>query len=208
MVLALRFAAETNEPGDLTRLLLSNEDELFGRLADESYTLETDFGTVPVKPPNVRSMAFDPSRPGRVAVTLWDGETTLRGRLKAESLRFAVEPGRQLRVHVGQIAALWCPSPLPPVEVVQQVRKHVARLSAASYQDRKEAQEALVRMGKCIAPLLRKYLKDNDPEVRQRIRVILEQFGPAAAAPGTAQPARAFAQPQAWWGRANVNIRR
>lgn len=118
MILAIRFAAEPADHPPLTHVALSNEDELLGRLADESYTLVTDFGSVQVKPANILSMSFDPLEPGRAAITLWDGQTTLRGRLQQDSLRFAIQPGPVVNLHIGHITELVCPEPLPPEDVV------------------------------------------------------------------------------------------
>lgn len=189
MIRTVRFAEDSQESPELGRCELTNEDELFGRLADESYELETDFGAVPINPANVLAMAFDPAEPGRVRVTLWN-DSNLRGRLRQKTLRFAIVPGPVLNLYVGQIASLRFPHALPPEEVVKLVEKYVAMLSAASYKDRQEAQEKLIEMKSPIIPLLRKYLKDTDPEVRQRIQVILERLGgeggasPAAPPPG------------------------
>jgi hypothetical protein len=47
-------------------------------------------------------------------------------------------------------------------------------------------------MGPSVVPLLGKYLKDNDPEVRQRISVILEQLGGSGAPPAPPQPGVKF----------------
>ena len=193
MVLGLRFAEENTDAGDLTQIQLSNEDELIGRLVDESYALATDFGDIPVRPANILGMAFSRTDPGMVAVTMWDGKTTLRGRLKQKTLRFAVEPGPELDVHIGQIVSLYCPAPLPPDKIVADVKKLVARLSSSSYKDREEAQEALIRMGRSIVPLLKKYTDDTDPEVRQRIRVVLDKLGgDRASTPMPAMPPNVF----------------
>lgn len=199
MVLAVRFAEEAKEDPKLGRLELSNEDELFGRLTDTSYDLQTDFGEVRVKPDNILSMAFSPQEPARVRVTLWN-DTTLRGQLRQKTLRFAIEPGPVLSLHVGQIVSLQCSDALPPEQIVQLVEKYVAMLSAASYKDRQEAQEKLILMKKAIIPLLRKHLKDTDPEVRQRIQVILERLGDTGAAPAGANVWNA-APGAVWWGR-------
>jgi len=176
MIRAIRFAQDSVEVPGLTRVILTNEDELFGRLTDERYIVATDFGTVSVKPANVVSMSFQPEDPSRVAIRLWDG-STLRGRIRQETLRFRIEPGPELNLHIGHIVELTCPEALPPEEIVERVSRYVALLSAAGYKDREEAQAALLRMGPSIIPLLKKHLKDKDPEVRQRVTVILERLG-------------------------------
>jgi hypothetical protein len=187
MILTVRFAEDSQDSPELGRCHLSNEDELFGRLADESYELETDFGAVPIKTANVLAMAFDPAEPGRVRVTLWN-DSNLRGRLRQKALRFAIVPGPALDLHVGQIVSLRFAEALPPEHVIKLVEKYVAMLSAASYKDRQEAQYKLIQMKQPIIPLLRRHLKDTDPEVRQRIQVIIERLGGAGAASPAAPP--------------------
>jgi hypothetical protein len=176
MVLAVRFAEEGKEGSALTRAILNNDDELFGRLEDKTFAVTTDFGTVNVKPDNILKMSFSAEDPGRVAIKMWDG-STIRGRIRQETLRFALQPGPVLNLHVALVGAIERSDALPPDEIVKRVEKYVAMLSAASYADREEAQEALIRMGRTIAPLLKKHIKDTDPEVRQRITVILEKLG-------------------------------
>ncbi len=176
VVLALRFAAETEENPKLTRVRLTNEDELFGKILDEAYTIVTDFGVVEVKPENLLGMSFDRADPSGVVVRLWDG-STLRGFIQQDDVRFGIRPGPVLSLPVGHILELDSPDAMPPEEIVKRVQKYVAMLSAASYKDREEAQEALIRMGRKIGPLLTKSLVDSDPEVRQRITVILEKIG-------------------------------
>jgi len=176
MVRALRFAAETEEDPKLTRVKLTNEDELFGQILDEAYTIVTDFGVVEVKSENLLGMSFDRADPSRVVARLWDG-STLRGFIQADGVRFGIRPGPVLSLPVGHIRQLDIPDAMPPEDVVRRVEKYVATLSAASYKDREEAQEALIRMGRKIGPLLTKGLADSDPEVRQRITVILEKIG-------------------------------
>ncbi len=176
MVLAVKFAAEGKSDSVLTHVSLNNEDELFGKLIDESFSIATDFGMINVRPENIVSMSFSREDPGRVAIQMWDG-STLRGRIRKEALRFKIEPGPTLNLHVGLIDAIERTAALPPNETVKRVEKYVAMLAASSYKDRQEAQEALIRMGQTIAPLLKRHLKDPEPEVRQRIRAILEKLG-------------------------------
>ncbi len=189
MVLMVRFAGEVEEKPELSRAKLSNDDDLYGRLADERYDVTTDFGMVTVRPRNIAAMRFDPAEPAHVAVELWDG-STLRGHIQQEALSFALQPGPVLALHVGHVLELDCPAALPPEEIVKQVEKYVAMLSAANYKDREEAQQALERMGPKIAPLLQKHLQNIDPEARHRITVILETIERSASDSGQSPPAR------------------
>ena len=187
MIMLLRFAVEPKEDATLARVKLSNDDELFGALADEAFGVMTEFGEIKIKPNNITSMTFDPKDPSRVIVQLWD-KSTLRGRLAQKTLRFTITPGPALDLHVGQIKALACSEATPPEAIVKQVAKHIAALSAANFKDREEAQAALIRMGKSIVPLLKKHLKDNDPEVRQRVGAILDALGSDTTPAPPAQP--------------------
>ncbi|OPX24101.1 MAG: hypothetical protein B1H04_02810 [Planctomycetales bacterium 4484_123] len=189
MVRAIRFAAEPSEAPPLSRAVLTNDDELFGALVDEGYQLRTDFGTVPVKAANILAVAFDANDPTRVEIKLWDG-TTLRGRLQRDTLKFAIRPGPTLSLHLGHIVRIRCPNALPPEHIVKLVSKYVAMLSAPSYKDRQEAQEKLLMLKAPIVPLLRKHLDDTDPEVRQRIRTILEKLGAPNPHSSTGPPPR------------------
>jgi len=180
MLLAVRFAEEGKDDDDLASLSLTNEDELYGRLADKEFVLATDFGQVKISPANVVTMTFGQGDRMRVAVKMWNG-TVHRGRIEQSTLRFALQPGPVLNVHVGHIASVTNPHALPPGDIVKRVEQLVARLSAASYKDRQEAEDELKRMGASVIPLLRKHLKSSDPEVRQRVRVILDHLGDKAA---------------------------
>jgi hypothetical protein len=176
MIQALRFMAEAKESDDLARVRLDNEDELLGKLADEQYVISTDYGTVNVKPANISAMSFDRNDPSKVAITMWDN-SVLRGKLQQDSVKFALTPGPVVTLHIDLIAMLSCPQSLPPEDVIKKVQKLVAMLSAAAYKDRQEAQEELTRLGPKVIPLLKKSLADGDPEVRQRLTVILETLG-------------------------------
>ena len=135
----------------------------------------------PIAPENLLKMDFDPSRPGRVIIRSYD-DSTYRGPLEQETIAFRITPDLELDLHTGQMVSIERPYALPPEATVKQVAKLVARLSAPNFRDREEAQEALIRMGRgnrgrTIIPLIRKHLKDADPEVRQRIGVVLDKLG-------------------------------
>ncbi|MDY7009697.1 MAG: hypothetical protein SVV80_02960 [Planctomycetota bacterium] len=176
MVLAVRFVENGETDSTSTSVMLNNEDELFGQLVDEVFEVATDFGTISVRPENITEMSFSDKDPGLAIIKMWDG-STLRGKIRQEALCFAVQPGPELNLHVGHIVAIRRKDALPPEATVKLVEKYVAMLSAANYKDREEAQEALTGMGRTIAPLLTGHLKDPDPEVRQRIRNVLEKLG-------------------------------
>lgn len=175
MVLSIRFADETKDDAALARVVLSNDDELYGQLADESYGISSEFGAIAIKPANLLGITFDRQDPSRVAVRLWD-TSVIRGELKQETVKFALKPGPVLNLHVGHIVSMDCPAALPPDEVVKRVEKLITDLSSANYKDRQEAQDQLLRMGGAVVPLLRKNAEHADPEVRQRVKTLLERL--------------------------------
>ncbi len=189
MILAIYFAEKEEENSAKTHVILNNEDELFGRLVDKAFELVTDFGTISVKPENITEISFSVQNPGQATIKMWDG-STLQGKLSRQTLRFAVQPGPELDLHVGHIVEIIRPNALPPDTTVKLVEKYIAMLSAANYKDRQEAQEELIRMGPTIAPLLREHVKDPDPEVRQRIRNILDKLGAQVPGAGKTPPHR------------------
>ena len=184
MVRSFRFALEEKADPGLSRLTLSNGDQLHGRLLTPGLTLATQYGSVPVNPVNATAIAFSRTHLGRAAIRLWNG-TVLRGQLKETVLAFRISPGPEIRLHVNQIAAFLRAEGLPPAGVLKRVGELIELLGAESYKDRQRATEALSGMDPAIAPVLKKHLKSTDPEVRQRIQDILKKLAPAqpAAAP-------------------------
>lgn len=185
----IQFAAEERPDGTLDAVVLSNGDELFGRLAEEKLSVRTDYGEVSFRPENIEAMAFSRTHLGRAALQLWDG-SILRGQCSKEALAFQISPGPMVHVYVGQFVQVCRSQALPPLEVRNRLEKLVGQLGAESYKDRQAATEGLVKMGKGILPMLRKYLKTSDPEVRQRIEDVIDRLGGGGAAvPGNTPPA-------------------
>ena len=176
MVSHLRFAPESDPAEGLTHMVLSNGDQLFGRLAMPVMTLASNYGEAKVKPVNITSMRFSPTHLGRAVIELWNG-TILRGQLKEPELSFQVHPGPLLKIHANQVVAIVRPGVLPPERVLKKVAELVALLGSESYQDRKRATDELSGMDQSIAPMLKKYLSSTDPEVRRRIEDILQKLG-------------------------------
>jgi hypothetical protein len=155
---------------------LRNKDRLIGRMTEDDLALQTDFGTIPVDPKNVSAMSFDQVRPGKVSVRLWGG-TTVRGELTKSALRFAVEPGPTLAVDVAQMVSYRQAAALPPKQTLERIRQLLGQLGSDVYEDRQSAGKELIRIGPLAVPLLREHLDDPDPEIRQRVRGILEEIG-------------------------------
>ena len=176
MVAQMRFAEDERPDSTLTRVVLTNGDELFGTLTAGKFKLATDYGQIEIDPSRVKTMKFRPEDLGRTIVGLWKG-SILKGRLGQSQLGFAISPRTVLNIYAGQFVSIECPLPIPPKAARAEVEKLVAQLGAESYEDRQKASKELVKMGKNILPILKDHLKTGDPEVRQRIEDIMEQMG-------------------------------
>ncbi|MCP4379656.1 MAG: hypothetical protein GY794_26245 [bacterium] len=183
IILEMRFAEDEKPDTTLTRVELTNGDELYGELTGGKFKLTTDYGQLAVAPASVKKITFRPEDLWRTIVSKWDS-TILKGRLGKSQIRFAISPKTVLNIHAGQFVSINCPLPLPPQTARVEIEKIVAQLGAESYEDRQKASEKLLKMGKNIIPILRKHLANGDPEVRQRIEDILEKSG----ASGSSQP--------------------
>ena len=176
MIAQMRFAEDEQPDSTLTRVVLTNGDELFGALTAGKFKLTTDYGQIEIDPSRVRTMKFRPEDLGRTIVGMWKG-SILKGRLGQSQLGFAISPKTVLNIYAGQFVSIECPLPMPPKAARDEVEKLVAQLGAESYEDRQDASKKLVKMGKNILPILKDHLKTGDPEVRQRIEDVMEQLG-------------------------------
>ena len=176
MLAELRFAEEDKPQPGLAHVVLTNEDELFGEFSDDHVVVTSEFGTVQVKPVNVKAMAFSSARVGWATLTLWDN-SRLAGQVGGQTLAFHIRPGPTVHVNPGQLVTVRCPNALPPDRIIIEARKLIALLAAESLTDRRSAQERLIQLGPGIAPLLRDNARTSDPEVRQRVEDILDAIG-------------------------------
>ncbi len=168
----MQFAEEDAPQPHLSRARLTNDDEVYARITNDTLTLRTAYGLAEIKPEQIRGLAFSPTHLGRAVVYLWNG-TTLRGDLAESVLTLAVSPTTVLNVHVHQIAALVRSASQPPEELTGRIEQLVAMLGVESFDERQKATEELARMDPAVAPLLRKHLETPDPEVRKRIEEVL-----------------------------------
>ncbi|MFB3892247.1 MAG: HEAT repeat domain-containing protein [Phycisphaerae bacterium] len=176
LISQIEFSPEERPNPLLARAVLTNQDELLGELADEKIRIVTDYGTVEVKPQNIRSLAFSPDRQGRMAAMLWDG-TVLRGQLGQDELAFEITPGPTVKIAAGQCVSVIRSQMLPPAETIKKVDQLVGQLGAEAVNDRKRAADDLAEMGETIVPLLQKHLNSRDPEVRKTIQEVIDRIG-------------------------------
>ena len=174
-IVALRFSDQRRPVTWLTRLELAGGDELFGQIADEKLKFRTDDGLVEIKPADVKELSVAGTREGAADLALWDGNT-LVGRLETGPVAFRISPGPKLSVAAKQIVSIVRATPFPPDRVAEYVERLVERLGDDSYKVREQTTKLLSRMGPSLGPLLARHRAHSDLEVRERIRVILEQL--------------------------------
>ncbi|MCY2927347.1 MAG: hypothetical protein NT031_18305 [Planctomycetota bacterium] len=166
-------------------LLLRNGDKLIGLVEDANLTVAHEFGPVAFPPGAAKALTFAPAGGAAVAVELWDG-SRLTGRLTDPAVTFTVSGfGPTVKAPAAQIAAITRAVALPPPEVLDKVEGLIRQLGSGTAAAREAATRALAGMGKGIAPILRRYGADPDPEIAQRIQIILTDLG---ATPGEDQP--------------------
>ncbi|MFW6132264.1 MAG: hypothetical protein ACOC8F_00090 [Planctomycetota bacterium] len=186
MLVRVLFDPDVRDDPTLTRVTLTNGDEIRGRLEDAPLLVDTGYGSVKLDPRDVRILALEPDQPGRAVVQLFD-ESVLRGELTNETLGVKMLPGPELRIQTVLVRGVTRSQPMSPEEIRTRARDLVVRLGAESYADREAATKELVELGAVILPMVRSYLDVNDPEVRQRLERVVEQItggqSPDAAAP-------------------------
>jgi len=105
------FPAGSIDHGDLAELTLRNEDQLYGRMVDESLTVTTRYGKVQVKPSEVAELRIpEASTLGQVQIRLRSG-TKVTGRFVGETIQFQLSPGPKLPVFIGHVLQIICPKP-------------------------------------------------------------------------------------------------
>ena len=185
MISRLQFGAEPQEIDSLARAVLTNDDQLNGALVDPTIRIQTYDSLQELKPANIKAMSFSSTHLGRATVTLWD-DSVIRGQLEQPELSFQITSGPTLKIFAGQLVSITFASAKPPEDKQKEVERLVGRLGAESFKDRQAATDELIKKGPGIAPLLKKYLSDPDPEVRQRIEDILERIGGQEKTPADA----------------------
>ncbi|HHH75796.1 MAG TPA: hypothetical protein ENL03_02070 [Phycisphaerae bacterium] len=175
------FSEEIINDNSLTHVALNNSDELYGSMADRQLKLITEFGDLAIWPHDMQKISFDPTNPGRVAILLWNS-SVLRGRLGGGEFGFAVLPGPELSIAVGQCRSTERGKAASPKRLAENLTKLINKLGSSSYAERQKASLDLLRLGKGIVPTLKKQLKDiTDPEIRHRIEDVLQKLEPATS---------------------------
>lgn len=173
----MTFTTEPDKTSAPASAQLANGDTLLGRLGGSTIELTTAYGPVSINPVNVRAVQADPEQAGKVKVTIWNG-SVLTGTI-AKPLTFQITPGPAVSLTAGQIKTIQQKNPLPPEQVAKRIEALIKMLGSESYQDRQDAQKQLIEIGPAALPLLHEFKEINDPEVKQRIKTIIDSIGPA-----------------------------
>lgn len=94
----------------LSTMTLRNGDTLYGRIAEEKFTVRTGSGLITVASDTVAEITFHPEILGPVQIKLRNG-TTVSGTLIQRTIRFRIVPGPTLGVFTGYIMGVSCPEP-------------------------------------------------------------------------------------------------
>jgi hypothetical protein len=105
------FPSEDIDGADLAELALRNEDQLFGRIVEESLTVTTRYGNVTVKPAEISELQIpEAGALGQVRIKLHNG-TTVTGKFVGETIGFQIVPGPKLPVFLGHVLQIVRPGP-------------------------------------------------------------------------------------------------
>ena len=187
LVYKFTFANEPEVDSSLPHLTLTNDDELYARLSDASLKIATEFNATEVKIGDIKKIEFSPTHLDRVVVTKFDG-SMLRGQLDIKDMNVQVTPGPALTISTAQIVSIEQTTSMPTAEAIKKAEALIARLGSESYQDREKATEELGKLGDSVMPVLKKHLKESDPEVRQRILRVIEKLGGTDDSTANPQP--------------------
>ena len=107
--LALRVAMasaarRTNLPATVT---LRNGDVLYGRILDETLTMQTRYGAATAQPSDVTELTFTPGLVGPAKMHLRNG-TTVTGKFVGRTIDFQITPGPKLPLFVGHVVRIEC----------------------------------------------------------------------------------------------------
>jgi len=181
-VAGIYFTEEEASDITLTRAVLAGGDELFGTLTDARFKLITEFGALDAETSQIKTVHFKPGEPDGILIETWNG-SALKCRLSKAEIAFEIAPSARLNIRTTQFVSIVRAQRSSPKTARARIERLLAQLGSESYKDREAAAKALVKMGSRIIPVLRKGLKNSDPEVRQRIEDALEKLKPKQAPP-------------------------
>jgi hypothetical protein len=187
----LRFAEAGDADPSLVHIRLKDWSLLCGHLKGRAVLLTTGGQQASIPEATVRTLEFPSAdRDGRrsaqreAVVRLWGGverQGTIAARLELE-----VAPGSILTVPAEEIALLGCPQ--EPSGLPSDVEALIRNLGSPAFEAREAATRRLIEIGVKAASSLEKHAVDPDPEIRERVNMILKAIrGPGEARKPAAQ---------------------
>jgi hypothetical protein len=181
-VLSGQAAAAAAAPEEITEphVVLAGENVLVGRVDLDAVHFLTAAGVIPVPPGQIRTLG-NLSDEGELDLVgdpifhaeLWGGDT-VTGRL--QHLALPVRWREEIcRIPVRDILNVVVPSPTVPEALRDKIARFIRDLGHPEWQKRGEASRRLAELGYLAkAQLEEAFSQTNDPEVRRRVRLLLE----------------------------------
>ena len=170
----LQFSKEPLEPENMTEFVMKNGNKILGKIFDQEINLQAKYGKIKVKPQNIRSMSAIDNK-GNYRISLWNG-TVLTGKFEKPNVAINIIPGPKLNIDIASLQKIIRTTRSTANELRNQIIKLITLLGSESYTDREKAQKMLTAMGAKVIPILKKKLSVSDPEIRQRIKKIIEDL--------------------------------
>lgn len=105
------FPSADAEPAELTDVTLRNDDQLQGRIVEESLSVATRYGKVAVDPKELAELSIpEEGALGQVKLKLHNG-TTVTGKLVGDTIQFQIVPGPIVPLYIGHLMQINCPKP-------------------------------------------------------------------------------------------------
>ena len=173
-VAMLTFTRDQSEPVGMTTFILKNGNTLLGKIFDQTLSIKAKYGKIKVKPQNIRSIEAKDDK-GTYAISLWNG-TVLTGKFEKSTIAINILPGPKLNIDIASMKQIIRAVKSTADELRTEIIKLITLLGSDSYSDRESAQKKLTNMGAKILPILKKKLSVADPEIRQRLKKIIEDL--------------------------------
>lgn len=165
--------AVSSLPEDGPRIVLETGDEFMGSIGNPLITLETGFARIELDPGQLRSLKALKESRGEYRAVLWD-DTTVTGDLRDEKITIHLQGGEEFTLHSALLAEAWNPYPELPDPIRARVEHLVSELGAPDYDRRESAEKELIQIGRPGLGLLIGFRDSEDPEIRERVRRILD----------------------------------
>jgi hypothetical protein len=171
---ALSFADQLDVNPFLTRIELTNDDVLLGKLTDKSFPLRSAFGELSLSPRTIKEMTFAGKHAGAALITTWEG-TELRGVLARNTIPLQLTENLSVDVAASLCRSVARAQPLPPDQVLASAKEALAKVRSVADFDARVGE--LRRVGVGLVPLVENKLRGPmDPTLRRRYRELISEL--------------------------------